>query len=126
LKGLIGVSILDHTGAHRIRSAYHKELHMDVICTSIEDVRQRIDHIDRDMVALLAQRGKLVTQAAAFKKTTDDVRAPARVEQVIAKVRSIANDSGASADVVEQVYRAMIAAFIEEELNTHSTLAERS
>lgn len=99
---------------------------MDVICTSIEDVRQRIDHIDRDMVALLAQRGNLVTQAAAFKKTTDDVRAPARVEQVIAKVRSIANDCGASANVVEQVYRAMIAAFIEEELKTHSTLAERS
>lgn len=99
---------------------------MDVICTSIEDVRLRIDHIDRDMVALLAQRGNLVTQAAAFKKTTDDVRAPARVEQVIAKVRSIANDCGASANVVEQVYRAMIAAFIEEELKTHSTLAERS
>ncbi|MGF0237556.1 chorismate mutase [Rhodococcus sp. IEGM1300] len=99
---------------------------MDVICTSIEGVRLRIDHIDRDMVALLAQRGNLVTQAAAFKKTTDDVRAPARVEQVIAKVRSIANDCGASANVVEQVYRAMIAAFIEEELKTHSTLAERS
>jgi isochorismate pyruvate lyase len=95
---------------------------MEVRCTSIEEVRHHIDQIDRDLVSLLAKRGNLVTQAAAFKKTTDDVRAPARVEQVIAKVRSLATDSGASPEVVEQVYRAMIAAFINEELHTHSAL----
>lgn len=96
---------------------------MEVTCTSIEDVRQHIDHIDRDIVALLAKRGRLVTQAAAFKQTRDDVRAPQRVEQVIAKVRAMATETGASPEVVEQVYRAMIAAFINEELKTHATLA---
>ncbi|EIK97233.1 chorismate mutase [Pseudomonas sp. M47T1] len=96
---------------------------MDVPCTSIEEVRQRIDSIDREVVALLAKRGDLVTQAAAFKKTTADVRAPNRVEQVIAKVRAMASETGASPEVVEQVYRAMIAAFIDEELKTHAALA---
>lgn len=96
---------------------------MEVTCTSIEDVRQHIDQIDRDVVALLAKRGKLVNQAAAFKKTTDDVRAPNRVEQVIAKVRAMASETGASPEVVEQVYRAMIAAFINEELKAHAALA---
>lgn len=95
---------------------------MDVRCTSIEDVRTRIDHIDQNLVALLAQRGQLVAQAAAFKKTSDDVRAPARVEQVIAKVRGIAEQTGASPEVVERVYRAMIAAFIDEELSVHAGL----
>ena len=99
---------------------------MDVECTSIEEVRRHIDLIDRDMVALLSRRGRLVTQAAAFKKTTDDVRAPARVEQVIGKVRGMAVDSGASPAVVEQVYRAMIAAFIEEELQAHAGLISRA
>lgn len=99
---------------------------MDMRCTSIEDVRQHIDNIDRKLVALLAQRGNLVTQAAAFKKTTDDVRAPARVEQVISKVRDIARESGASAEVVERVYRAMIAAFIDDELKTHAALSSES
>lgn len=99
---------------------------MDVRCTSIEEVRQHIDRIDRDVVALLARRGHFVTQAAAFKKTTDDVRAPARVEQVISKVREMANDSGASPDVVERVYRAMISAFIDEELKAHSALKAQS
>lgn len=96
---------------------------MDVRCSSLDEVRQEIDEIDRNLVSLLAQRGRLVTQAATFKKTTDDVRAPARVEQVIRKVREIANETGASAEVVEQVYRAMISAFITEELATHAKLA---
>ena len=95
---------------------------MDVPCISLEQVRQHIDAIDRDLVALLARRGALVAQAATFKKTTDDVRAPARVEQVIAKVRGIADETGASGDVVEKVYRAMIDAFIAEELKAHAAL----
>ena len=97
---------------------------MDMQCTSIDDVRQRIDLIDREIVALLAQRGQWVTQAAAFKKTTDDVRAPARVEQVIAKVRTIATDVAASPEVVERVYRAMISAFIDQELCVHAALTK--
>jgi len=96
---------------------------MDTRCTSLDQVRQRIDEIDRSLVALLAKRGNLVTQAAGFKKTTDDVRAPARVEQVIAKVRAMADETGASPEVVEQVYRAMISAFIAEELSTHAQLS---
>jgi isochorismate pyruvate lyase len=95
---------------------------MEVRCNSLAEVRQQIDSIDHEVVGLLARRGKLVAQAAAFKQTTDDVRAPARVEQVIAKVRGIAAQTGASPQVVEQVYRAMIAAFIDEELEAHGRL----
>jgi isochorismate pyruvate lyase len=93
-----------------------------VTCTSIEEVRQHIDRIDRDLVSLLARRGNLVNQAAAFKKTTTEVKATSRVEDVIAKVRAVAEDCGASAEVIEKVYRAMIAAFIEEELAAHAAL----
>lgn len=96
---------------------------MDVQCNSLEQVRERIDQIDRAMVDLIAQRGGFVAQAARFKKDSADVRAPARVEQVIAKVRALADERGASSSVVEQVYRAMIAAFIDEELHIHATLS---
>ena len=93
-----------------------------VECTSLEQVRENIDRIDRQLVALLADRGGYVKQAARFKNTTDDVKAPQRVEQVIAKVKSLARDLGASPLVTEQVYRAMIAAFIEAELSEHAAL----
>lgn len=95
---------------------------MEVSCNSLNEVRDNIDKIDRKIVALLAQRGALVTQATSFKKTTDEVKAPNRVEQVIAKVTALAQEQGANPAVVESVYRAMISAFIEAELKQHALL----
>lgn len=100
------------------------EHHMAIGCNSIEEVRENIDRIDRQIVSLLSERGSFVKQAARFKKTTDDVKAPARVEQVISKVVNLASELGASPKVVEIVYRAMISSFINEELEHHSDLME--
>lgn len=47
-------------------------------CKSIEEVRENINRIDREIVKLIAQRGCFVGQAAKFKKTTKDVKAAAR------------------------------------------------
>ena len=59
---------------------------------------------------------------ARFQKTTDDVKALARVEQVIDKVRSLSAEFGGNAEVTEAVYRAMISAFIFAELKEHAEL----
>ncbi|NVZ71502.1 chorismate mutase [Pseudomonas costantinii] len=96
---------------------------MDVNCTSLEQVRENIDRLDQQIVTLLAERGRYVSQAARFKKDTDGVKAPQRVEQVIAKVRGLSQTVGANPEVTEQVYRAMIAAFIQQELSEHAALA---
>ena len=96
---------------------------MAVTCTTLEDVRNNIDRLDQQIVTLLAERGRYVSQAARFKKDTDGVKAPQRVEQVITKVRELSETVGANPEVTEQVYRAMIAAFIEQELAEHRALA---
>lgn len=96
---------------------------MAVNCTTLEQVRSNIDRLDQQIVTLLAERGRYVSQAARFKKDTDGVKAPQRVEQVIAKVRELSETVGANPEVTEQVYRAMIAAFIEQELAEHRALA---
>ena len=80
---------------------------------SLEQVRSSIDVIDRKIVALVTERETWVREAARFKTTRSEVEAPARVEQVIAKVREFADEAGGSPEVVERLYRAMIAAFIE-------------
>ena len=95
---------------------------MAVTCTTLEEVRNNIDRLDQQIVTLLAERGRYVSQAARFKKDTDGVKAPQRVEQVIAKVRGLSEAVGANPEVTEQVYRAMIAAFIQQELAEHSVL----
>lgn len=92
-----------------------------VVCSSLEEVRSHIDHIDRDLVQLLAARGHYVQQAARFKRTTDDVKAPQRVEQVIGKVRGLAEQFGAEPGLVERIYRTMIAAFTDRELQEYHT-----
>ena len=85
----------------------------------IEDVRAEIDALDSEIVRLIAQRQRWVVEAGTLKQDRGQVRAPDRVAKVIAKVRDLAETSGASPDVVERTYRAMIDAFIDLELSVH-------
>lgn len=85
-------------------------------CNSLEEVRENIDRIDDEMIKLIAERGTYVVQASAFKKNEEGVKAPNRVENVIAKVREKAEIYGADADMVEKLYRGMIQSFIEMEM----------
>lgn len=87
--------------------------------SSLSEVRFAIDEIDQQLVALIAERQKWVLMAGALKNDEDGVRSPARIEQVIGKVRALADSAGASPDVVEHTYRAMIGAFIDLELAHH-------
>lgn len=85
-------------------------------------MREHIDGLDRQIVRLIAERGLYVSQAARFKKDSEAVKAPQRVEQIIAKMKSLAVEINANPVVIEDVYRAMIAAFIEQELAEHGAL----
>ena len=84
-------------------------------------VRAAIDSLDSQIIDLIAQRQREVERAGVLKRgqATDAVRAPARVEDVIVRVRARAEDAGASPDVVEATYRAMIGAFTHLELDVH-------
>jgi isochorismate pyruvate lyase len=93
-----------------------------VQCDSLEMVRNQIDRIDRQMLALLAERGVYVKQAARLKRNATEIPAPQRVEQVIAKVTGFARELGADPVVAEVTWRAMIAAFIQSELAEHARL----
>ena len=85
-------------------------------CNSLEEVRENIDRIDDEIIKLIAERGNYVVQASAFKKDEDSVKAPKRVEAVIAKVREKAEKYGANPDMVEVLYRKMIQSFVEMEM----------
>jgi isochorismate pyruvate lyase len=88
-------------------------------CKTIEEVRENINRIDREIVELISQRSSYVGQAAKFKKTTQDVKAPARVEEIILKVRGLAVENHLDPDIIEKIYRTMIACFIDYELKVH-------
>jgi isochorismate pyruvate lyase len=81
-------------------------------CKNLGDVRQNIDRLDRLIVPLLAERATYVEQAAGFKEQKSQVVDNDRIEDVIRKVRHIANEYEMAPDLVENIYRAMIDAYI--------------
>jgi isochorismate pyruvate lyase len=93
-----------------------------VTSNQLGQIRKQIDEIDEQVINLIAIRYKLVKQAAHYKTNQQDVAAPARVEQVIAKVKQFADRYGMQSSIVEELYRNMIARFIEEEGNEFEKL----
>lgn len=85
-------------------------------CNTLDEVRENIDRIDDQIIKLIAKRGTYVVQASAFKKNEDGVKAPNRVDAVIAKVRTKATEYGANPDMIERLYREMIHSFINIEM----------
>ncbi len=88
----------------------------------LTEIRKAINVLDERIVGLIGERQAWVEQAGKVKRDQgeDAVRAPARVDAVIARVRSLAVLAGASPDVVERTYRALIASFVDLELEVHS------
>jgi isochorismate pyruvate lyase len=85
-------------------------------CSSIEDVRAAIDAIDHEVVKALGLRSQYVKAITRFKKTKEDVQAPARQAIVINQRRAWAAEEGLDPDVVERIYRLLIDHFVAEEL----------
>jgi isochorismate pyruvate lyase len=89
---------------------------------SLAEIRREIDAIDKRLVPLLAERSVPVRAAAAFKATRAAVRAPRRAARVIANARRLARAHGLDPDLAARIYRAMIAAFIGDEMVEHRRL----
>lgn len=93
----------------------------DKLPQTLDEVREAIDGLDKELIELLARRQKLVRQAGLLKPKNDvqAVSAPERVTQVIASRRAYAQKVGLSPEVAEAVWRSMIDAFIKLEMETN-------
>lgn len=75
----------------------------------IRPLRDEIDHIDTQILTLLARRQEQVDQVAALKKKCDmPVYHPAREEDMISRLRTQAADKGLDPDVTENLFRVII------------------
>ncbi|TVY84738.1 hypothetical protein LSUE1_G000629 [Lachnellula suecica] len=64
-----------------------------VCCYSLTQVRDGIDEVDDQLLALLAQRAAYVREATRFKATLNTVDVPARDAQVVAEAIAAANST---------------------------------
>ncbi len=79
------------------------------------ELRAAIDALDARLVALLAVRQAYIERAAQLKTGRDQVRDPARIEEVVDKVIAEGRKMGLSPGIAEPVWRTLIEASIAHE-----------
>lgn len=79
------------------------------LCPDMGLLRQQIDALDRQLVALLADRAGYIDRAAQLKRNNGwPARIPSRVEEVVERVRATAAQAGLEPDLVEALWRPLI------------------
>jgi len=77
-------------------------------CRDMAELRAEIDRLDRELVAMLAQRQRYIERAAEIKQDRAVVRDEARIEDVVAKVLVAARKAGLDPKIAEPVWRLLI------------------
>ncbi len=88
-------------------------------CTTMAEVRAGVDHVDRELVALLARRFAYMDAAARIKPTREAVRDEARKAQVIANVRTHARAAGVPESAVAALWETLVEASIAYEFDAY-------
>jgi isochorismate pyruvate lyase len=78
-------------------------------CSDMTDIRAEVDRLDRDLIALFAERTAYIDRAAEIKSGAAlPARIAARVEEVVANVRAHAAAQGLPPDQFEKLWRDLI------------------
>ena len=77
-------------------------------CQTMAEVREGVDALDRELVAILVRRQAYMSAAARIKQDRDAVHDEARIEDVVAKVVAEARKQGLSENIAEPVWRKLI------------------
>jgi len=86
-------------------------------CESLQDIRAEIDGIDHEIITALGRRFAYVKAAAAFKTSETSVHAPERVASMVEQRRRWAEQEGLNPDVIERMFRDLVAYFTAAELS---------
>lgn len=78
-------------------------------CQNMTELRAEIDRVDRDLIALLAQRARYIDRAIALKPAEHlPARIPARVNEVLENVRGVAIAQGLDPDLATALWTQLI------------------
>ena len=77
-------------------------------CQTMAEVRDGVDTLDRQLVALIAERARYMEAAARIKPGRDTVRDDWRVNDVLTKVKAEAEKTGLPVSIAEPVWRELV------------------
>ena len=93
-------------------------------CTTMAEVRQGVDDVDRRIVELLARRFGYLDAAARIKPEREAVRDEWRKADVLAKVEAAATARGVDRELVARLYEDLIETSIAHELERWDRLSQ--
>ncbi len=93
-------------------------------CKNMTDIRQEIDCIDKNIIALIAKRARYVYKAAEFKTDQKSVKAPDRVKAMLQKRGEWAEEHNINPKVIMKIYKELVDYFISEEMNRFNKIEE--
>ena len=85
-------------------------------CNSLEEVREKIDELDDQLVSLISQRSHYIKNAASFKNSIDEIKADDRIEFIKQKVRHKAIQMEVSPNMISELFTIMIEEMVETEI----------
>jgi isochorismate pyruvate lyase len=75
----------------------------------MQELRTGIDLLDRELIALLAQRAAYIDRAVQLKQRNGwPARIPERVEEVVMNARAAADGEGLDPDLIEDLWRQLV------------------
>ncbi len=93
-------------------------------CKTMQDVREGVDTLDRELVRLLVTRQGYMDAAARIKDSRDSVHDAERIEDVVSKVLQTAKAEGLNPEIAEPVWRKLIERCIAHEFEVWDLLRE--
>jgi len=86
-------------------------------CRTIDEVRQEIDRIDREIINLLGNRFQCIKEIVKFKlPDIESIAAKERYIKVIKERGDWAKEFGLDAKIIEKIYQILLDYFIEEQM----------
>ncbi len=86
-------------------------------CNTLNEAREEIDKLDKEIVKSIAFRNDYIKQIAYFKTSIEEVKAEDRIASVISSVRAQAISLGLSPNLINDLYVRMIDEMIESEIS---------
>jgi isochorismate pyruvate lyase len=90
-------------------------------CHGMEEIRDEVNAIDREIIRLLGRRLDFVRGAVRYKPDEESIRRPDHWDRFHAQRRKWGEEEGYDPDVIEALYRRLYEYTIEVQLSLHQS-----
>lgn len=85
-------------------------------CININEIRQEIDKLDKQIISAISKRNEYVLAATKFKTSEDSVLAKERHNTMVHMRIKWANEFNINPDLIESIYKVLLSYFVNKQM----------